>query len=299
MYQERIREIYDHLSPAYRRVADYLLNHYREAAFMTAAEVGRAAPADTASVVRFAQRLGYPGFPELIADVQEEVKRDLRKVYEPGPADFTPSSLFRRSLIEDRNSLDYILLHVRDQDIEVAVSMLEVTRRVFIAAEGSGAYLVEAFGLRLQAMGYNVVLLPGDSMARAALVSALAPDDVVIGLGLSAGTPGVAVTLKIAREGGAHTIAIVGTLNNAAARVAECVLHSPTHASGMLYSFDAACSVFHALLQVLVSRRGEQAVDGAVRVDQLLRRFVQVWREPFASVQDILNESNPSDTPDA
>ena len=30
MYTERIQEIYSDLSPGYRRVADYLVNNYRE-----------------------------------------------------------------------------------------------------------------------------------------------------------------------------------------------------------------------------------------------------------------------------
>ena len=83
MYTERIQEIYSDLSPGYRRVADYLVNNYRDAAFMTAAEVGRASKVDTTLVVRFAQRLGYPGYPELIEEVQERVKEDLRSAYEP------------------------------------------------------------------------------------------------------------------------------------------------------------------------------------------------------------------------
>ena len=77
MYRDRIRTIYEHLSPGYRRIADFLLTHYQDAAFMTAAEVARQATVDTALVVRFAQRLGYPGYPELIGDIQEDVKRDL------------------------------------------------------------------------------------------------------------------------------------------------------------------------------------------------------------------------------
>ena len=90
MYKERIRDIYEHLSPGYRRIADFLLKRYQDAAFMTAAEVGRASDVDTTLVVRFAQRLGYPGYPEMIADIQDDVKRDLREIYAPVEADNTP-----------------------------------------------------------------------------------------------------------------------------------------------------------------------------------------------------------------
>jgi DNA-binding MurR/RpiR family transcriptional regulator len=68
------------LSPGYRRIADFLLTHYQDAAFMTAAEVARAAVVDTALVVRFAQRRGYPRYTERIGDLEDEVKRDHRAV---------------------------------------------------------------------------------------------------------------------------------------------------------------------------------------------------------------------------
>ncbi len=58
MYQQRVRELYPQLSPAYRRIADFLMEHYREAAFMTAAQIGQATQADTTAVVRFARTAG-------------------------------------------------------------------------------------------------------------------------------------------------------------------------------------------------------------------------------------------------
>jgi len=60
MFRENIRKHYDHLSRSYRRVADFILSDYRTAAFMTAAELASAVDVDTTTVVRFAQRLGYP-----------------------------------------------------------------------------------------------------------------------------------------------------------------------------------------------------------------------------------------------
>ena len=38
MYRGKIREHYDRLSRSYRRVADYVMSHYYEVSFMTAAD---------------------------------------------------------------------------------------------------------------------------------------------------------------------------------------------------------------------------------------------------------------------
>ena len=140
--------------PGYRRIADYLLNHYQDAAFMTAAEIARIVDVDTALVVRFAQRLGYPGFPELINEVQEEVKRDLRAVYEPPEGDNSPAQVYRRNLMQDRNNLDYSLLHFEAETVECVVKVLKEARRIFVAGEGNLTYLCEAFAARLVSLGY-------------------------------------------------------------------------------------------------------------------------------------------------
>ena len=74
MYQERIRTLYDQFSPGYRRIADYVLEHYQDAAFMTAnvAQVFLTDEAWTATLsgIRSALRVGgvlAPGARPVIA----------------------------------------------------------------------------------------------------------------------------------------------------------------------------------------------------------------------------------------
>src|SRR5512133_4151337 len=90
MFREQIRKHYDHLSRSYRRVADFILSDYRTAAFMTAAALADAVDVDTTTVVRFAQRLGYPGYPELIEDIQQQVKLELSQGYVAAETEATP-----------------------------------------------------------------------------------------------------------------------------------------------------------------------------------------------------------------
>ena len=63
LFRQRIRTAYDQFSPSYRKVADFLLDDYRTAAFLNASGVAQYLDVDPATVVRFAQRLGYPGYP--------------------------------------------------------------------------------------------------------------------------------------------------------------------------------------------------------------------------------------------
>jgi DNA-binding MurR/RpiR family transcriptional regulator len=261
---------------------------------MTASDIGRSSQTDTASVVRFAQRLGYPGYPELASEVQAEVKRDLRRVYEPGPEEKSPTAVFRRSLIEDRNSLDYMLLHPDLLDVEPVVAVLARAPRIFVAAEGAASTLGEQFSSRLRALGFNTYLLPGDTVSRAALTVLMQPGDACLGLGFTGNARGVAVVMKVAHEQGAHTIAVAGSPTSNVARVADYVLHAPSRSVGVNYSMTAAAAVLHGLAQVLAIQMGDRTAELAMRLDHLFRRYDEVWKEPFVSVRDMLREYHQS-----
>ena len=85
-YETRIREARSNFSPSFMLLADFMLDSYRQAAFLTATELAHLLDIDPATVVRFSQLLGYRGYPELQREIREKVKKELlieRKV-EPG-----------------------------------------------------------------------------------------------------------------------------------------------------------------------------------------------------------------------
>ncbi len=283
MYRNRIRNLYEQFSPGYRRIADYLLNHYQDAAFMTAAEIARAVKVDTALIVRFAQRLSYPGFPELLSDIQEEVRRDLQAIYEPAEGDNTPEQVFRRNLLQDRNNLDYMLQHLDDATIAQVVQHFNNASRVFVLGEGNVTYLAEAFAMRLLTLGYPASVMSNEFTGQAAITANLKPGDLFVGLSTTGMSLIVATILKGARELGAQTLAIVSSLVNPAAAAAELILHAPVDTAGILPSWTSMASVLHALSQALVLSRDDLATDWALRTDNLLKMYWHALRSAKCS----------------
>ncbi len=123
-YEERIREVRGGLSPSFVRLADYLLNSYAEASFLTATELAHTLDLDPATVVRFAQRLGYPGYPELQREIRQKVKDQLlaRPQAEPGTAEAACDA----ALLEVSQALD---LTRRGFPSQAAQGLLERPRR--------------------------------------------------------------------------------------------------------------------------------------------------------------------------
>jgi DNA-binding MurR/RpiR family transcriptional regulator len=284
MYQQQIREMYNQFSASYCRVADFILNNYRDVAFMTAAQVAAACRVDAALVVRFAQRLGYPGYPELLKAVQEDVKRDLQAVYEPAPEEKTPWAVFQRNLIEDRNSLAHVLLHVEVAQVEKVVELLSHARRITVAAEGTTIYAAQTFVLRLSALGFNAFVLPIDITARTAMLAGLHRDDLLIGLGLLEISPGVGVVLELAHEEGIPTVAIVASYSSATARVADVVIQTPARGTGLMPSGTATLAVLSALVQALAIQLGDRTADYALCFEKYYTRLAAEVQNSAASL---------------
>jgi DNA-binding MurR/RpiR family transcriptional regulator len=67
-------------SKGQKLIADYIINHYDKAAFMTAAKLGEVVGVSESTVVRFAIEIGYDGYPKLQKVLQELIKSKLTSV---------------------------------------------------------------------------------------------------------------------------------------------------------------------------------------------------------------------------
>ena len=70
----RINECYSRMSKGKKNIATYICDHYEQAVFMTAAELGKIVGMSESTVVRFAMSLGYEGYPEFQKALQEDLK---------------------------------------------------------------------------------------------------------------------------------------------------------------------------------------------------------------------------------
>lgn len=259
---------------------------------MTAAAVARTVDVDTALVVRFAQRLGFPGFPELIAEIQEEVKHDLQRVYEPDGGDNTPVQVFRRHLLQDRNNLEYMLLHLDEQKLTETLEMFRGASRIFVIGEGNANYLAEAFSMRLLALGLSAYTVSTEMAGQAAIVAGLRCEDLVLAISMTAMNPGVIAFVKGAKDLGVTTIGIVPSMTNPVAAIVEHVIHAPVQTRGLVPSWTAIAAVLSALSQALALSIPEAGAEWAARTDHFLRRYEETLRQDLANVRSTLAEYN-------
>jgi DNA-binding MurR/RpiR family transcriptional regulator len=261
MYREKIREYYDHLSRSYRKVADYIMSNYYDVAFMTAAQLAYAVGVDTTTVVRFSQRLGYNGYPDLLQDVREQVKSEIYAAYEPKPlAPDDPAGVFKDRIEQERQNLQQMLVQNPPDHLGAVARLLDSIERIVVVGEGYAETVAEMVAQQFRHRGVQADYLPNDAVKKAATLMTLDRNVLVIGISATAYGRDVARALEFARARGAKTLGIIGSLASPVNRMSDLVIYAPTEAIGPLPSIVALVAALSGLVLV-ASKESEDSVD--------------------------------------
>ena len=260
MYRERIRKSYDNLSRSYRKVADYVLSHYYEVAFMTAAQLAHAVSVDTTTVVRFSQRLGYNGYPDLLGDVRQQVKEEIYAHYTPEeltPGD--PAQTFVQRLEQERQNLYQTRTHASPEQVARVAQLLREARHIALVAEGYGVTAAAMMAQQLRHRGLSAEAVEADGVQRTATLMNLDRHSLVIGISATPYGEEVARAMAYARRQGCATLGVVGSMESPVNRMSDEVLYAPTNAAGPLPSIIALVAVLGALVEIAADDSSQAA----------------------------------------
>lgn len=255
MYRQKIREYYEHLSPSYRKVADYVMSHYYEVAFMTAAQLADTVDVDTTTVVRFSQRLGYNGYPELLQDIRQQVKNELYSVYEPQSLQQdAPAAIFKQQVDQDTDNLRQILIQNPPEHLQEIAVLCSNVERIYFVAEGYANTVTEMVAAQLRHQDIQAEAVAEDPVRRAATLASLDSRDLVVGISATEYGENVARALDFAQMQGCRTLGIVGSLESPVNRIVDKIIYAPSEVAGPLPSVVPLTAALTALAQTLVAR---------------------------------------------
>lgn len=261
MYREKIREYYDHLSRSYRRVADYIMSNYYDVAFMTAAQLAYAVGVDTTTVVRFSQRLGYNGYPNLLQDVREQVKAEIYAAYRPQPlAPDDPAGVFKDRIEQEHQNLQQMLVQNPPNHLEAVARIFDGVERIVVVGEGYAETAAEMTAQQFRHRGIQAEFLSNDAVKKAGTLMYVDSSVLVIGISATAYGRDVARAMEFARARGARTLGIIGSLASPVNRTADLIVYAPTDATGPLPSIVALVAALSALV-LIAAKESDETVD--------------------------------------
>jgi DNA-binding MurR/RpiR family transcriptional regulator len=287
MFREKIQEKHDELTPSFRKLADFIQNNELDAAFMTATELANRLGVDAATVVRFAQELGYSGFRELSKEIQEVVRADLKASYTAdldAPEDL---GLFRGLLVNEKHNLELAQDRLTEQ-VNALLPALLGADRIWVVGQGQCAHLAALFAGTLREVGASAVAIAPDPLAAATNLKELTDDDVVIGFSLTGMDLDTANAISFARERGATTFVFTASPVSAAALEAETSIICPGPTQTDVPSFTGLAAMIVVVVTAFAVRHPAEAgtMTEAVR---------QSYRELLDKQEKMISELNVED----
>lgn len=272
-YENRIRENRQKMSKSFSRLADYLLDHYVQAALMTATELAHQVDVDAATVVRFAQRLGYGGFPELQTEIKEKVKRDL---------------LIRPEKTADPDSLSGVVDHAMQtmlEAVEQVRKLLDISavdrivekigeaRRVIIVPDGLGGVAAYSLLNLLEQGGFLVSVVQPGVVDLARTILTARKEDVILAIDVAGAAPYIPRALAEARQNKIDTVAVVGAPSHRAAVEADLVL-AAHHQPDVGLAVIAVDVVIYSLAEALKWKYSDRFVGADAAIESVFEKIV-------------------------
>jgi DNA-binding MurR/RpiR family transcriptional regulator len=264
-----------HFSKSHRKVAEYLLNHYQRAVFMTTSQLAETLGLSEPTVVRFAQSLGYSGYAGFLRDLEKIVHSELTGtdrfelwVHGGRKRLLGPQEVISKEIENLRN----LWASFPTDDFFKVVKEIQTSQRVYIIGLRGSAHLAQYFGYFLRKVKRPVRMLTVGAATDFDELMEVSSYTLVISIAFPR-YPKMTVDLtRYAKQRGAKIVAITDSLVSPIARLSNISLLAPVSLITIFDSYSAPLCLINALVTE-VGRRNTN------RTRQLLDEFEQLVKE--------------------
>lgn len=217
----RVQAVSASLQPGEAKVARLLLDSPDTVIYQSASEFAEAAGTSTATVVRFAQKIGFKGFHELKLKLAQDLAIFRHQQLES--ADSAEGSVLERVTSAGAQSVKDAAALVSPAAFDKAVGILANARRVLFAGVGTSAPLAQDAAYRFRAIGIESDA-PADVHVQHVASRLLRAEDACVAISHTGSTRETLMVAEAARAAGATTILITSFMRSPLTEVADVVL---------------------------------------------------------------------------
>jgi DNA-binding MurR/RpiR family transcriptional regulator len=253
----RINANYKKMSKGQKLIAEYILNNYDKAAFMTASKLGQKVGVSESTVVRFANVLDYDGYPKLQKALQELIRTKLTTVQRiEMTSELDRSVIVKNVLKADMNNIRSTIEEVNNEIFEKVVGSIFQANSIYILGLRSAAPLAQFTGYYLNFIFDNVrVVTSGVNDIFEQLIH-IRSGDLLIGISFPRYASRAIEAMAFAKERGAKTVALTDSHLSPLTTHADLSLLARSDMASFVDSLVAPLSLINALIVATGLRKG-------------------------------------------
>ncbi len=247
-----IRSRFDEFSRSQKDVGQYIVDHLDEASFHTAEELARRANTSSSTVVRFAQALGFEGFPELQAAARDEYRR--ARDGEQGTVDLQNPPLFpidqtefEAALAADHVNVEETAKKIDRDEVEASIELISRAERIVLCGTDQMAFFASYLRHLLMLLDLRCEVVASPSQEGLARLGRIDENAVLVGFSAGRPHPLVVRAMKLARNRRAATIAVADATLSEVAKLGDHKLFYSSNSPAYVRSHSALLGVVQAL----------------------------------------------------
>ena len=268
-----IEEKLPQFSKRQKLIANFILEHYEKAAYMTALKLGNAVSVSESTVVRFAIEMGYEGYPQFQRSLQSHIKNRLTSIQR---MDVTRSRIGDENpvagvLNQDIDKIRRTLEIVDKEKFEDAVSTILTAKRIYIQGAMSSSLLASFMHYYLRMIFDKTTLIGavGTSELYQQMIH-IGEGDLLIAMSFPRYASSTINACRFAHESGAHIIAITDSESSPLTQFAHTSLYAYSDMVSFVDSLVAPMSLINALIAMV-------SAANRCRVEQTFSKLEQLW----------------------
>ncbi len=276
----KIRSERDQMSAIERRIADFILENSHLLRDYSSQQLASALGISQSSVVKFAQKFGFKGYPDLKFSIGEAVARNGDdRPPAPAEADANHDAFHRLEAGLRRSKLaaeeETRAINPRES-LESIAGLIDDASRVFVCGLGDDGLFAREFAMRLSLLGMLTVH-HADPILMMANLSAVRPGDVLLVFSEFGKLPTLSQISRQFQDAGGKVVSITRHTSNPLRAHADAALvvsaHDPApHVEALLYraSLQYLLDLLFVLLCHLNEDRHRQLNINLERIQHLL-----------------------------
>lgn len=271
----RINSQYNSMSKGQKRLANFIINHYDQAVFMTAAKLGKQVDVSESTTVRFAVLLGYEGFPQFHNALQEHVMTKLNSVQRMAVSygRIEQTKILDTVLQSDIDKIKMTLEQTDRDAFAKAVDMILEAEHIYIVGIRSCAPLAGFLSYYMNQIVPDVHLVGASSYSELfEEIIRINEKDVIIGISFPRYSMRTLKAMEFANNQKAKVITITDSVHSPMNLYSSCNLIARSDMASIVDSLVAPLSLINALLVALCMKSQKEVLH-------TLETMERIWDE--------------------
>lgn len=294
----KINENYGKMSKGQKLLANYIIDNYDKAVFLTAAKLGDIIGVSESTVVRFASFIGYKGYPEFQQALEEMVRTKLNSSdrIEITNGGIEQNGILRTVLSADALKIKNTMESIDEAAFENAVEAILNARRIYVVGIRTCAPLASFLSFYLNMIFDNVVNLQTSSTSELfEQMIHINKEDCIIGISFPRYSMRTLKALEFANNRLANVITITDSIHSPMNLYSSCNLIAESDMHAVVDSLVAPLSVINALIVELCSRRQSVVAQNLEMIENVWNDYQFYENDEIDLVDDSIKMSYPGE----